>query len=145
MPLTDNSGQPLKLERVMTENQPRHPESLVAKDTGAVGALRILDAEANRAAEGLRVVEDYLRFVVDDRHLTELAKQLRHELTVVLRPVCGGMRLAARESQADVGATLAVANGVERTDCAGVATASFKRVQQALRALEEYSKLIDRA
>ena len=35
---------------------------------------RILDAAANRAAEGLRVVEDYVRFVLDDRHLTELRK-----------------------------------------------------------------------
>ena len=40
---------------------------------------RILDAAANRASEGLRVVEDFVRFVLDDAHLTELLKQLRHD------------------------------------------------------------------
>ena len=33
-------------------------------------ALRILDASLNRAGEGLRVVEDYVRFVLDDPFLT---------------------------------------------------------------------------
>ena len=49
-----------------------------------IGILRVLDAAANRAGEGLRVVEDYVRFVLDDRHLTSLCKQLRHDLTAVL-------------------------------------------------------------
>ena len=42
--------------------------------------LRIVDANANRSLEGLRVIEDYLRFVLDDPHLTESCKQLRHNL-----------------------------------------------------------------
>ena len=29
-------------------------------------AIRIIDAALNRAGEGLRVVEDYVRFVADD-------------------------------------------------------------------------------
>ena len=33
---------------------------------GGVDLARILDASANRAREGLRVVEDYVRFVLDD-------------------------------------------------------------------------------
>ena len=49
--------------------------------------LRVLDAAANRAREGLRVVEDYVRFVLDDQHLTELCKQLRHDLTAVLSQI----------------------------------------------------------
>ena len=47
--------------------------------------LRILDANANRGAEGLRVVEEFVRFVLDDRHLTALCKQLRHDLAEALR------------------------------------------------------------
>lgn len=43
--------------------------------------LRTLDAAANRAREGLRVVEDYVRFSLDDAHLSRLLKELRHELT----------------------------------------------------------------
>src|SRR5262245_49287768 len=105
------------------------------------GLLRILDAESNRAMEGLRVVEDYVRFILNDRHLTELAKQLRHELTVALKPFSTIDRLAARQSDSDVGAMLATPAGSERSQPADVAAASFKRVQQALRSLEEYSKI----
>ena len=43
--------------------------------------LRILDAALNRAGEGLRVVEDYVRFVLDDPFLTRQIKTLRHELS----------------------------------------------------------------
>ncbi len=110
---------------------------------GNTGTIRILDAEANRAAEGLRVVEDYVRFVLDDAHLTRLAKELRHDLTAALRPIATADRLASRESSADVGAVLAPPAGSERATAADVAAASFQRLQQALRSLEEYSKLID--
>ena len=45
---------------------------------------RILDANANRAREALRVVEDYCRFVLDDRFLSGELKRLRHDLTAIL-------------------------------------------------------------
>src|SRR3954468_19702657 len=54
-------------------------------DTGAGGsAARVVDANANRARESLRVLDDYVRFVLDDRTLTEEVKGLRHELAAVL-------------------------------------------------------------
>ncbi len=112
-------------------------------NTPEIDVLRIVDAEANRAAEGLRVIEDYVRFVLDDRHLTGLAKQLRHDLAGALARLDTGDRLTARQSDEDVGATVSTLAEGTRDDAAGVAAASFKRVQQALRSLEEYSKLID--
>src|SRR5262245_1548770 len=83
------------------------PDSEVLSSSAAPknDVLRIIDAEANRAAEGLRVVEDYVRFVLDDGHLTELVKQLRHDLAAALAKVDTADRLAARQSEADVGAT----------------------------------------
>ena len=108
---------------------------------GKLGILRIIDAEANRAAEGLRVVEDYVRFVLSDQHLTRLAKDLRHELVATLQCLSIFDRLAARQADADVGAMLAPPAESARTQPGDVATASFKRVQQALRCLEEYTKL----
>src|SRR5437588_4378955 len=107
------------------------------------GALRILDAAANRATEGLRVVEDYLRFVLDDRHLTTLAKQLRHDLAVATARIPAIERHAARDTRADVGTTVTTLDESRRADLAAVAAASFKRVEQALRSLEEYSKLLE--
>ncbi len=105
--------------------------------------LRIIDAAANRAGEGLRGVEDYVRFVLDDPHLTELAKQLRHELAAVMAQVPTADRLAARETTADVGTRIQTAAESSRSDAAQIAAAAFKRLQQSLRSLEEHFKLWD--
>ena len=45
---------------------------------------RIMDANANRAREGLRVVEDFLRFDREDSLLCHRCKQLRHDLSKTL-------------------------------------------------------------
>ncbi len=111
----------------------------------AIPVLRIIDAAANRAAEGLRTVEDHVRFVLDDRHLTALAKQLRHELAAVVARIPTADRLAARETIADVGTGLTAAAEVERPDAASVAAAACQRAQQALRTVEEYAKLLEPA
>jgi thiamine-phosphate pyrophosphorylase len=104
--------------------------------------LRIFDAAANRAREGLRVVEDYARFVLDDRHLTEQLKAVRHTLTSALAMVPLGHRLAARETQADVGTELSTPSERRRIDAAEVATANFARIQESLRSLEEFGKIV---
>jgi thiamine-phosphate pyrophosphorylase len=109
----------------------------------SAGILRVIDAEANRATEGLRVVEDYVRFILNDRHLTELTKRLRHDLMATLKPFSTTDRLTARQADSDVGALLAAPPCSARCEPADVAAASFKRVQQALRSLEEYVKLDD--
>jgi hypothetical protein len=54
-----------------------------AAGTGA-GVWRAIDASANRAGEALRVIEDVVRFILDDAHLTGIAKNLRHELAAAL-------------------------------------------------------------
>jgi thiamine-phosphate pyrophosphorylase len=104
--------------------------------------LRVLDAAANRGREGLRVIEDYVRFVLDDRHLTGLCKQLRHDLTNALGRVPSQHRLAARETQADVGTGLSTPSERRREDMAGVLAANFARLQESLRSLEEFGKLM---
>ncbi len=118
-------------------------DCLPPKGNEKIGILRVLDAEANRAAEGLRVIEDYVRFVLDDRFLTRLAKDLRHELVAALSGITTSDRVEARESEIDVGATLATPATTVRATAADIAAASLKRVQQALRSLEEYAKLAD--
>ena len=44
------------------------------------GALRIFDANLNRANEAARVVEDFARFVLDHPGLANAAKSLRHRI-----------------------------------------------------------------
>jgi thiamine-phosphate pyrophosphorylase len=106
-------------------------------------ALRILDASLNRASEGLRVAEDYVRFVLDDGHLTELLKQLRHDLAAAASAVPAPARHAARDTAQDVGTKVTTTSERSRDDAWSVCTASFERVKQALRSLEEYSKTIE--
>ena len=109
-----------------------------------IDLLRILDAAANRAREGLRVVEDYVRFALDDRHLTERRKRLRHDLAAVLGRLPTGDRLAARETQADVGITLTTPFRATPRRCRrGRWPANFSRLQESLRTLEEFGKLLD--
>jgi thiamine-phosphate pyrophosphorylase len=105
-------------------------------------AWRILDANANRASEGLRVAEEYARFVLDDPHLTRLLKELRHDLAAVLKQIPPEWRTAARATRDDVGTQIATPAESRRADPAGVAAAGFQRVEQSLRALEEYGKIV---
>jgi thiamine-phosphate pyrophosphorylase len=65
-------------------------------------AIRVLDASLNRATEGLRVVEDYVRFVLDDRHLTEQFKRLRHDLAAAGSTLPWAERHAARVTEKHV-------------------------------------------
>ena len=102
-----------------------------------------MDAAANRAAEGLRVVEDYVRFVLDDRHLTEAWKSIRHELRELLVPLDATRRLAARQTPHDVGTEIPQPAASVRRDLAGVFAANAARLAQALRSLEETVKLLD--
>ena len=106
-------------------------------------AFRILDASLNRAGEGLRVVEDYVRFVLDDAHLTELLKQVRHDLAAVGSALPLSARHAARDTAQDVGTALSTTSERSRKDAWSVCIASFERVKQSLRSLEEYSKTVE--
>jgi thiamine-phosphate pyrophosphorylase len=108
-----------------------------------VSALRLLDAAANRAREGLRVVEDYARFVRNDGFLMAELKQLRHDLAMALARLPADKLLACRDTLADVGTSVTTAGETSRADPSAVATANFKRSQEALRSLEEFGKLVD--
>src|SRR5262245_37351597 len=105
--------------------------------------IRILDASLNRATEGLRVVEDYARFVLDDPFLTGQAKALRHDLTAAAAAISSADRHAARETQRDVGTAISTEAESQRTDAWEVCAASLKRAEQSLRSLEEYGKLVN--
>ncbi len=108
-------------------------------------AARIIDANANRAREGLRVMEDSARFVLDDALLTESCKHARHDLQRALStlPVREHDLLSARDTPSDVGT--AISTDLEHTRAHGMASvvsAACKRVGEALRTIEETSKAI---
>jgi thiamine-phosphate pyrophosphorylase len=104
--------------------------------------LRILDAAANRAREGLRVVEDYVRFTLDDAHLSSLAKHCRHDLTAALAPLGLQGLLAGRDTPHDVGTSVRTRAETQRASPRDVLKANLKRSQEAARTLEEFGKVI---
>jgi thiamine-phosphate pyrophosphorylase len=105
-------------------------------------AARILDAAANRAREALRVLEDYVRFTLDDAFLTRELKEVRHALADALAGLPLHLFQAARETQWDVGTSISTQREQVRDSLREVVVANVKRLQEALRTLEEYGKLV---
>jgi thiamine-phosphate pyrophosphorylase len=108
-----------------------------------IDTARILDANANRAREALRVVEDYCRYALDDAFLSRELKRFRHGLTELLHPLSAKLLLEARDTLRDVGTQQSAAGEYERHSLAEVVRANLNRLREALRALEEYGKIIN--
>lgn len=100
---------------------------------------RILDANLDRAREGLRIIEEWCRFGLNDAQLAEDCKHLRQEVskwhTAQIR--------AARDTPGDIGTDLTHPQEEQRSSITSLLQANFCRIQEALRVLEEYGKLHD--
>ncbi len=105
------------------------------------GVGRILDANLNRAKEGLRVCEEVARFVLNSRALTSGLKQARHDIDAAVRGL-KGFRHAIRErrSISDVGRGI-YGNELKRKGLSDVFFANLQRVKESIRVLEEFGKL----
>ncbi|MCG3137325.1 MAG: Thiamine-phosphate synthase [Phycisphaerae bacterium] len=110
-------------------------------DSFTTPALRLLDANFNRAREGLRVLEDYARFILDDVTLTERGKNTRHQLLAAIQPLFPQPAALYRDTTGDVGTALTNPSEQTRTAIQDVLQAAGNRVSEALRTLEEFSKL----
>jgi len=110
----------------------------------SAAAWRAIDANFNRAVEGLRVVEDQARFVLNDAFLARSCKQLRHDLTSAITSSLPSYseRFIARDTLADVGTAITSPQEIERQSFAQLAAANWQRVSQALRVIEEFVKLL---
>jgi thiamine-phosphate pyrophosphorylase len=98
---------------------------------------RILDANLDRAREGLRVIEEWCRFGLDDAQLSQECKNLRQELG---RWHSSEIR-AARDTPGDLGTELSHTQELQRSSIQHVLEANLCRVEEALRVLEEYGKV----
>jgi thiamine-phosphate pyrophosphorylase len=102
---------------------------------------RLVDANLNRAREGMRVAEDYARFALDHRAAAEELKTLRHEIREALEYLPEHWLAAGRETERDVGVDIRTGDEYRRNGLVGIVTANFKRAQEALRTLEEVAKV----
>src|SRR5579862_3647232 len=109
-----------------------------------VGVLRALDANCNRAREGFRVAEDVARFVLNDPSLLNRLKKLRHEVTSAEKSLFKShqIRTTARDVAKDLGKGNKEKAEKVRSTPRELLKANLKRAQEALRSLEEFSKLI---
>ena len=98
--------------------------------------LRIIDANLNRCREGLRVVEDSLRFVLNDGIFYKKIREVRHNVDEILRNIYKDL-IKKRDTLIDSGRQIPE---ISRRELSDVVIANFKRVQESLRVLEEYSK-----
>jgi thiamine-phosphate pyrophosphorylase len=108
------------------------------------GLLRLVDANANRAREGLRVVEDVARLLLDDESTASRLKNLRHRLTELCAAVApDALLLAERDSESDLGRKATFDSKGGAGDVQALVSRNMRRSQEACRVLEEVSCLVD--
>ncbi len=102
--------------------------------------LRIIDANLNRAGEGLHLLEDLARLMLNDAGLSQQLKTIRHEI------VRGDWSfnqqlLQSRDSEGDVGIDIEAPGEEKQRELPIMVVANARRVQESLRILEELSKI----
>lgn len=102
--------------------------------------LRAIDADINRSLEGLRVCEDILRFYCGDTDAAKI-KALRHSLLEAAGAFSRDGLLEAREVAADEQKFINLETEMKRETPFHVFTANIRRAAEAVRSLEELSKL----
>ena len=100
---------------------------------------RLIDANLDRAREGLRVIEDWCRFGLDRQDLVVPLKDWRQQLGQ-LHADCYRQ---ARSTANDTAAGLTHPAQQTRTDSTQVLKANASRVQEALRVIEEFARTGD--
>ena len=123
----------------------RHPQPPVerVKEIVTLNApvARMVDANVNRASEGLRLLEDYARFVLGNENDCAMVKQDRHSLRAMRIALLGPLATTCRDTPGDVGTGVKTDSEFKRTGMAAVLEAAGARATEALRVLEEIAKL----
>jgi len=98
--------------------------------------FRVIDANINRLKEGIRVVEDIMRYRDNNKELSSKLKSLRHKAKISETTEL----LLYRDSTNDV-LRPTIKSELNRTDIKSIILANFKRAQESSRVLEELFKL----
>ena len=109
------------------------------------GLYRILDANFNRVAEGLRVCEEVSRFILNEGTLSLRLRIIRHTIQRKLKKIIGkgGYLIEARDTLKDVGRDISLGE-LGRKDYNDIFFANIQRVKESVRVLEEFSKLLNK-
>ncbi|MFH1202284.1 MAG: thiamine-phosphate pyrophosphorylase [Candidatus Omnitrophota bacterium] len=106
--------------------------------------LRLIDANLNRIKEGIRVLEDINRFVLDDKCSSGDLKKIRHHIFRLIKslPIRVDTLIYAREIESDVGRP-SIKSENKRRNLEDIFCANVQRIKESLRVLEEFSKLFN--
>ena len=108
----------------------------MTKQTLSPELFRVIDANINRLKEGVRVVEDIMRYRDNNKELATKLKLLRHKAQIDETLIL----LQNRDSINDV-LRSTIKSELNRTDIKSILVANFKRAEESARVLEELCKL----
>lgn len=98
--------------------------------------FRVIDANLNRLKEGIRVIEDIMRYRDNNKEISSQLKALRHKARINETKEL----LQYRDSINDV-LRSSTKSELNRSDVTSILSANFKRGQESARTLEEIYKL----
>jgi thiamine-phosphate pyrophosphorylase len=101
--------------------------------------MRIIDANVNRVVEGIRVIEDILRFEYNNKKLSKELREMRH----TIRKFYNKSKLIQyRDVKNDVGVETSFESSIDRkSSYQELIYANFSRITESLRVLEEINKM----
>jgi thiamine-phosphate pyrophosphorylase len=100
--------------------------------------FRVIDSNCNRCAEGLRILEDIARMILNNGTLSNQLKTIRHGIIENLSTINNSL-INQRDTDGDVGASLETIIGQD--ELTSIIRANAKRVEEGLRVIEEMTKL----
>ena len=108
----------------------------MTKDTLSPELYRVIDANLNRLKEGIRVVEDIMRYRDNNKDLSTKLKTLRH-----LAQIDNTQKLLQNRDSINDVLRPTIKSELNRTNIESIIIANFKRGQESCRVLEELFKL----
>ncbi len=101
--------------------------------------LRLIDANINRITEGLRVVEEVLRFVYKEDKIYKTLRSIRHKIVKLFEEFYP-QTVLQRSSKIDPGRTV---EEKSYKNIKQLVVSNFHRATESFRVLEEIAKLVD--
>ena len=100
-----------------------------------------MDANLNRAREGLRVLEEIARLILEDSKLTSRCQSIRYGLNRAAGYYSETNLLSKRNVRTDPGRPTLRRNSGKHSLYHNVCVANARRIEEGLRVLEEFSRL----
>lgn len=100
-----------------------------------------IDANINRSMEGVRVCEDIMRFCLHRTDFSTRLKEIRHRVAEAARRFNKGLLLHGRDVDSDAQKFVDLDGERTRESLADLFAANLHRAMEAVRSLEEFSKL----